>query len=129
MIAEKLRQEGMSSFFMIGETSLIERQNIVSAFQDNKIDALVIGQAVGSFGHTLTAARSAVYLERNYDGNYFQSLHRFRRIGTKEHPVVLHLRSVDSRGKQTVDHLIHNVLDYRIQMIQKLTVGMIKDYL
>lgn len=115
--------------YMIGDTKPEERQAIVDRYQAGKIDCVILGQAVGSFGLTLTAARTAVYLERNFDGSYFQSLHRFRRIGTKHSPVVLLLKSVFKDGSKTIDHIVHNALDYRVSMVQKLTVGMITDVL
>jgi SNF2 family DNA or RNA helicase len=125
-INEMLRGLKLDSFFMLGETPPAERQNIVDAFQAGKLDAVVLGQAVGSFGITLTAARTAIYLERNFDGSYFQSLYRIRRIGTTQRPVVINLRSVRKDGKRTIDHVVHEVLDYRVNMIRDLTVGMLK---
>lgn len=128
-LTSKLRELKLDAFYMLGETPPVERQNLVESYQAGKIDALVVGQAVGSFGLTLTAARTAIYLERNFDGSYFQSLHRVRRIGTTQRPVVLHLRSIYNNGKSSIDHLVHGLLDYRKNMIQNLTVGMLKGIL
>jgi hypothetical protein len=126
---EKIRNLGLKVDFMLGETKTSDRQDVVDKFQAGKLDAIVLGQAVGSFGHTLTAARTAFYPERNFDGSYFQSLYRVRRIGTTISPNIVHMRSVYSDGSSTIDHLVHSMLDYRVGMIQKLTVGMITDNL
>lgn len=127
LLAEQLSKQGLKTAFMIGETKPEDRQSIVDSFQAGKMDALVLGQAVGSFGHTLTAAGTAFYPERNFDGSYFQSLHRVRRIGTTRSPNIVHMRSVHGDGRPTIDALVHSMLDYRVGMIQKLTVGMVLD--
>jgi hypothetical protein len=128
-INETLKKQGLKSAYMLGETKPQERQSLVDSFQQNKLDAIVLGQAVGSFGLTLTAGRTAFYVERNFDGSYFQSLHRIRRIGTTKRPHVVHLRSIYSDSSKSIDHLVHSMLDYRVSMIQALTVGMLKENL
>lgn len=114
---------------IIGATPVEDRNNIIRRFQSGDTKILILNMQTGSFGHTLTAARTAFYPERNYDSNYFQSLHRFRRIGTSLSPNVVHLISVYSDGSPTIDHLVHSLLDYRVGMIKELTTGMLKDIL
>jgi len=114
---------------IIGDTKTEDRENLIRRFQSGTEKVLILNMQTGSFGHTLTAARTAFYPERNYDSNYFQSLHRFRRIGTTQSPNVVHLRSVYQDGSPTIDHLVHSLLDYRVGMIQNLTTGMLKDIL
>lgn len=114
---------------IIGDTPMEDRNNIIQRFQKGEEKILILNMQTGSFGHTLTAARTAFYPERNYDSNYFQSLHRFRRIGTTVSPNVVHLRSVYQDGFPTIDHLVHSLLDYRVGMIKDLTTGMLKDIL
>lgn len=126
-LTEKLRALGLKAEYMLGETPSDRRQELVDCYQGGKLDALVLGQAVGSFGLTLTAGRTAIYVERNFDGSYFQSLHRFRRIGTAHSPNVLHLRSTYATGEKTIDHVVHGMLDYRVNMVKQLTVGMLED--
>lgn len=128
-LTSKLGAIGMNVGSMLGETKPQDRQNVIDRFQANKLDAIVVGQAVGSFGHTLTAARTAFYPERTFDGSYFQSLYRFRRIGTVLSPVVVNLMSVYEDGSKTIDHLVNSLLDYRVQMIRNLTTGMLRDIL
>lgn len=114
---------------IIGDTPMEDRNTMIERFQKGETKILILNMQTGSFGHTLTAARTAFYPERNYDSNYFQSLHRFRRIGTTQSPNVVHLRSVYQDGSPTIDHLVHSLLDYRVGMIKDLTTGMLRDIL
>ena len=114
---------------IIGATPAEERNIHIKNFQEGNERILILNMQTGSFGHTLTAARTAFYPERNYDSNYFQSLHRVRRIGTVHSPNIVHLRSVYQDGTPTIDHLVHSLLDYRVGMIRNLTTGMLRNIL
>jgi len=114
---------------IIGDTPAEDRNTHIQRFQAGQEKILILNMQTGSFGHTLTAARTAFYPERNYDSNYSQSLYRFRRIGTTESPNVVHMRSVYRDGSPTIDHLVHSLLDYRLGMINNLTTGMLRSIL
>lgn len=115
---------------LTGNTPTDMRQYIVDEFQNDNIDIIVAHPGVGKFGFTLTAARTAIYLERSYNGDdYFQSLHRVRRIGTTESPHVIHLRSTRPNGGNTIDHVIHQALDYKTMSTINLTSGIIREVL
>ncbi|KKL25392.1 hypothetical protein LCGC14_2405780, partial [marine sediment metagenome] len=82
--ARRIRQQLEGKKYKVseltGRTKKASRQNIVDAFQNDQIDAIIAHPAVGKFGFTLTRARTAIYLERSYNGDdYYQSLHRVRR--------------------------------------------------
>lgn len=123
LTAKKFRIKSMT-----GETPEELRQGIVDTFQAGDLDAIIAHPGVGRFGHTLTKARTAIYLERSYDGDhYYQSLYRFRRIGTTQSPYVVHL--IAARGSSedpTIDRVIGRVLKYRKDNAQKITSGLIK---
>lgn len=106
-----------------GSTSLEDRSTITNNFQLRKYDVLVMNNTVGKFGFTLTQARTAFFVEKGYDDSYFQCLHRFRRIGTTQSPVVVNLLSVFEDGRKTIDYAIHGITNYRTSMMQKLTFG------
>lgn len=106
-----------------GATKMEDRNSMVDAFQRGEIDALILNSQVGKFGFNLTKARTAFFVERMYDDSYFQCLHRNRRIGTEQSPVIANMRSVTAAGKHTIDHLIHSTLDYRVGMIKKVTAA------
>jgi len=114
---------------LTGDTPEKIRQGIVNRFQGEELDAIIAHPGVGKFGFTLTAAHTAIYLERGYSGDdYYQSLHRIRRIGTTESPHVIHLMSTKSDGTKTVDHVISKVLAYRKDSSIKITSGEIRGY-
>jgi superfamily II DNA or RNA helicase len=117
---------------MTGETPPELRQDIVDNFQVGNLDILIAHPAVGKFGLTLTKARTAIYLERSFNGDdYYQSLYRFRRIGTTASPHVIHLVAVRPDGKEgnTIDQLIDRVLDYRKNSSIAITSGFIRENL
>lgn len=121
-IADRLARSGLRVTVLAGETKDADRQATVDAFQAGELDALVAHPGVGKYGLTLTRARTAVYVERTYNGDdYFQSLYRLRRIGTKLPPNVVHLTATGPEGERTVDHVIKMVLDYRTQSSHRLT--------
>lgn len=115
---------------LTGESGAELRQQIVTDFQDGNLDILIAHPGVGKFGLTLTKARTAVYLERSFNGDdYFQSLHRIRRIGTEHSPHVIHLLAMGENGAPTIDHVVDKVLKYRKEQNFKLTTGYIANIL
>lgn len=106
-----------------GSTPMEERTRLVDLMQADGLDVLVLNNQVGKFGFTLTKARTSIFVERGYDDSYFQCLHRNRRIGTTQSPIIVNLRSVTEDGDRTIDHVVHDSLDYRNGMIRKITLG------
>lgn len=102
---------------LTGSTPVAERDRIVAELQAGKLPIVIAHPGVGRFGLTMTAARSAIYLERSFDGDaYVQSMYRIRRIGTVEPPFVYRLLATppsgsDTRRRVTVDHIVDRVLD------------------
>lgn len=127
-MVEMLEKKDFRVAALTGSTKEYDRQTIVDLFQSGKLDAIVAHPGVGKFGLTLTAARTALYLERSFNGDdYYQSLHRIRRIGTKYSPHVIHYLSVKKDGSGTVDHVIDQVLDYRTNSSISLTSGILRE--
>ena len=128
--AEQLAERWGKSYrvaVLTGNTPERDRQPIVDSFQAGEIDVLVAHPAVGKFGLTLTRARTVIYLERSFKGDdYYQSLHRVRRIGTEHRPYVVHLLATGPEGETTVDHVIGRILKYRKEQSLKLTTGVLK---
>lgn len=115
---------------LTGDTPAAERTAIVDALQDGKHPLLIAHPGVGKFGLTLTAARSAVYVERSYDGDsFYQSLYRIRRIGTTQPPQVVHLLATGPNGEKSIDHVIDKVLSYRKGAATKLTTNTLRETL
>lgn len=112
-----------------GATKMEDRNSMVTAFQNGELDAIIMNSDVGKFGWTLTKARTAFFVERTYSDSYFQCLHRNRRIGTTQSPIIVNMRSVTHEGGRSIDHVIHDVLDYRTGMIKRVTARMLRESL
>lgn len=126
----ELSQRGHRVGILTGETQPWDRERTVGMFQDGELDVIVAHPAVGKFGFTLTRARTAIYLERGFNGdNYYQSLHRFRRIGTEHSPVVYHMMAAGPKGETTIDHVIDKVLDFKRTSALKITSGIVRSVL
>lgn len=109
---------------LTGSTKAEDRFRLVQQFQNRELDILLINDVVGKYSLTLTAAKAAYYLERDFNGEtYYQSLFRARRI-VSEHPVrIVLMNSVTRKGGQTIDRFVHEALEERSQSAQKLTIG------
>lgn len=109
---------------LTGQTPKKEVPQIVDSFQEGALDILIAHPGVGKFGHTLTAARSVVYLERSYNGDdFYQSMYRVRRIGSQHSPIMMRTLALTYEGHPTVDHVIDEVLDYRKEQNLRLTTN------
>lgn len=124
VLQERLSKLGYTVALLTGAVKSADRQAIVDAFQAGKIDILIIHPGVGKYSHTLTACKTAIYLERSFDGEaYYQSLYRVRRIVSKHAVKVVYLLSTYQDGKMTIDQVVHKILLERSQKAQKLTIG------
>lgn len=122
-----LKDAGYRVAVLTGNTPESARQPIVDKFQGGELDVIVAHPGVGKYGLTLTAGRTCIYLERSYNSDdYYQSLHRVRRIGTTQSPHIIHLLSTTFEGTPTIDHVIHRVLKYRRESGIALTTGLIR---
>jgi hypothetical protein len=125
---DMLEKRGLTVGVLTGQTKREERDEIVVNFEAGKVDVIIAHPEVGKFGLDLVKARTAIYLERSFKGDdYFQSLHRVRRIGTTQSPHVIHLIATSPKGQATVDNAIHHVLDYRTDQSMKLTSGLMRE--
>lgn len=127
ILRDRISKLGKGVGLADGSTTMRDRNSMVDSFQHGDVDVLILNNQVGKFGFTLTKARTAFFVERMYDDSYFQCLHRNRRIGTTQSPIIVNMRSVTKSGHKTIDHLIHSTLDYRVGMIEKVTAGDLKE--
>lgn len=128
IISEMLgKRFGLGRVALANGATLVEDRNLyVEKMQNGGLDAIVLNSTVGKFGFNLTRCRTAFFLERMYDDSYFQCIYRNRRIGTTESPIIVNMRSCTTKGYRTLDHTVHDTLDYRSGMIKTLTVGDIR---
>jgi hypothetical protein len=109
---------GIDAVHVAGDTPLKQRDSVIEGFKRGDYAALVLSMGVGKFGHTLTNVRTMVSLDRNFNADdYFQSMHRVRRIGLDHSPVVL---PVVAAG--TVDELtVGDNLEAKLAGISQMT--------
>lgn len=120
---ERLHAKGYKAAKLTGATRPEERQQIVEDFQCGRLDIIIAHPAVGKYGLDLFAAKTVIYLERNYNSDdYYQSLNRVRHIDAKVSPHIVHLISVRANSSaNTVDFVIDKVLEGRRAKVRKLT--------
>ncbi len=113
--AEALRQAGLRVAHVDGGTST--RDDEIEAYKAGQRDVLVVSLGVGKFGHTLTNTRTIFYVDKSWAADdYYQSLHRVRRIGLTHSPVV-----VTIRAPGTVDEVVEANLEGKLSGISRLT--------
>lgn len=86
--------------------------DLVAKFQAGKIDVLIFSLGVGKYGHTLTAAKTAMYMDKTFDSDaYVQSMFRVRRIGLQHRPVLVNVRCPGSVDELVEDNLARKAVD------------------
>lgn len=119
-ITEKLAKEKVLVETITGAvTNENIRQNIVDKFQQGKVKRLVMNMQSGGVGLTLTAARTAVYIEFPHSLiHWIQSMNRIHRIGTQH----TNIQIVRMLGNKTIDQVIFNKLQSKMLEIEKVGV-------
>jgi SNF2 family DNA or RNA helicase len=103
-----------------GEQGVHERDDAVEHFQDKRsaCRVLIAVPAAGGVGITLTAAKTAIYIDKTWNGEHWlQSIDRVHRIGQEG---VVHIVSLES-GR--VDALISSNLDRKELFLRELLDG------
>jgi SWI/SNF-related matrix-associated actin-dependent regulator 1 of chromatin subfamily A len=100
-LCERYKAFGASPFS--GEVSADDRERTVRAFQEgNEVKILVAVPAAGGVGITLTAAQTAVYVDKTWNAEHWmQSVDRIHRIGQRGTVNVISLLG------SKVDEIIH----------------------
>ena len=137
MISDTLRKSKYRVGMLVGETLPADRDAIVQNFQSGGLDVIVAHPGVGKFGLTLAEAKTAIYVERSYNGDdYYQSLHRVRHLKMKHSPHIIILLAVDAKiidgdsvENPTIDHVIHKVLGFKRENAIQITTGLIREVL
>lgn len=114
---ERLIAEGYAAAWVSGSDSARNRDQTIEDYKKGLVDVLVMSMGVGKFGHTLTNSRTVWYVDKTWSADdYFQSLHRVRRIGLGHSPVVVSLIAAG-----TVDQLVQDNLEGKMGSISRLT--------
>jgi SNF2 family DNA or RNA helicase len=92
---------GINAISVTGETP--DRDTIIEDYKAGNTECLILSLGVGKFGHTLTNTRTVFGLDRNFSADdYYQSMHRVRRIGLTHRPVVVPIVAVGTVDELTV---------------------------
>lgn len=116
-VRDALNAAGVKAALVNGDMSTDAKDATIQGYKDGVIEALVMSIGVGKFGHTLTDTRTVFYVDKTWNADdYFQSLHRVRRIGLKHSPVVVSIRCPG-----TVDELVEDNLTSKLGGISRMT--------
>lgn len=110
-----LAAAGVDTRVVTGDTP--DRDAIIEAYKRGDHECLVLSLGVGKFGHTLTNVKTIFYVDRSWNADdFFQSMHRVRRIGLEHCPVVVSVNAVD-----TVDDIVNDNLEGKLGGISRMT--------
>lgn len=101
-----------------GGQSPDSRQNHIDDFQNGKVKVILVVTAAGGTGITLTAARTAVFLQLPWSNvDYQQAVGRVHRIGSEKHSSV---RIIHYLTNETIEETMMNTLDEKAQMLEEI---------
>lgn len=104
--------------YVVGGQSASERTANVRAFQAGELDLICVTTGAGGVGLTLTAARTAVFLQRPWSlVEASQAEDRLHRIGAERHESI---EIVDVVARKTIDTRVRQVLRERAGQLADL---------
>lgn len=119
---QRLSAMGRNCVTLYGDKTAEERQAAVEAFQNGDVDTILLTAAAGSEGITLTRARVAICVERDWSSiKNVQLEDRIHRIGSEVHDDVLIVNLV-MRG--TIEEALYDALQEKAESIQEV----LRDY-
>lgn len=104
--------------YVMGGQTAKERTGYVEAFQRGELDLICVTTGAGGVGLTLTAARTAVFLQRPYSlVEALQSEDRLHRIGAERHESI---EIIDIVARKTIDSRVREILKERAGQLADL---------
>ncbi|PSK96679.1 helicase-like protein [Haloactinopolyspora alba] len=108
LAGEAAAKAGYRVGYVVGGQCMTERTETVNAFQSGELDVICCTTGAGGVGLTLTAARTAVFLQRPWSiVEAMQAEDRFHRIGSEQHDSI---EIVDVVAARTIDTRVRAVL-------------------
>lgn len=118
LAGEAAKGEGYRVGYVVGGQTARERTANVDAFQGKELDLICVTTGAGGVGLTLTAARTAVFLQRPWSlVEALQSEDRLHRIGAEVHDSI---EIVDVVAKKTIDSRVRTILRERAGALSEL---------
>lgn len=125
LIMEMLAKIGKRAARYDGSTSDDERAQAKKDFQDGKLDWMVLNQAAGATGLTLTRAKVVVYYSNSFRlVDRLQSEDRAHRIGQTDHVTYIDLVAPD-----TIDEKIVTALREKKDIAGQITGDSLKEWI
>ncbi len=110
--------EGYSVGYIVGGQSAKERTGHIEAFQAGQLDLICVTTQAGGVGITLTAADTAVFLQRPWSlVDAMQAEDRLHRIGAEVHESV---EIIDIVAAKTIDTRVRSVLKGKAGQLSQL---------
>lgn len=112
-------QGGPVSYAVIeGGQSADQRQNAIDAFQDSKVDYILVVIAAGGTGITLTRTDTMAFLQRPWSNvEYQQAIGRGHRIGSEIHEAV---NIINYITENTIELYQMDVLDEKAALLEEI---------
>jgi SNF2 family DNA or RNA helicase len=118
LAGEAAHRAGYRVGYVMGGQTAAERTGYVDAFQRGELDLICVTTGAGGVGLTLTAARTAVFLQRPYSlVEALQSEDRLHRIGAERHESI---EIVDIVARKTIDSRVRAILRERAGQLSDL---------
>lgn len=118
-IEEQIKDTGRTVAQITGKiSSENKRQELMDAFQEGKLNTLVLNMQSGGVGITLTSAATAIYVQfPTVVTLWTQSLNRVHRIGSKRPVEIIKLMI-----EKSIDERVFKVLESRLDDVEKVGV-------
>jgi SNF2 family DNA or RNA helicase len=116
LLSERLEKKGIEHGLITGKIDMDERQVNIDRFQNGEFQYMLVTTGAGGTGLTLTAANTAVFLQRPWSiVDSQQSEARVRRIGSEIHDKIT---IIDYVSTGTADETVLEALNKKDNMLQ-----------
>lgn len=118
LLSEKMTKEKINHGLITGKVSTLMRQEYMNDFQSGKLKYILCTTGAGGTGITLTAADTAVFLQRPWSMiDSQQAEARVRRIGSEIHDSIT---IVDYISVDTVDTVVLECIELKAERLQEI---------
>ena len=118
LAGQAAEKAGYKVGYIVGDQTPSERTRTVELFQAGKLDLACVTTGAGGVGLTLTAARTAVFLQRPWSiVEATQAEDRIHRIGSERHDSV---EIIDIVARNTIDSRVREVLREKADQLADL---------
>ena len=118
LLSEKMTKKNLRHGLITGKIDIDERERYMDAFQNGNLQYMLCTTGAGGTGITLTAADTAVYLQRPWSMvESEQSEARVRRIGSEIHDSIT---IIDYVSSGTIDEVVIQAIETKSNRLQEI---------